>query len=126
MAVGLHQQHIADGKAAGQPGDVGARGKKQRFAGHVRAQAGVGARLHQHGGGLALAGGRAIAWVDQMAVAHAVQLKIALIIARGAQRLAVVQHNHRHRLVVARGLQAHLPGRVALAAQRQDITADID
>ena len=72
--------------------------------------------------------GSAAARIEQVAVAPAVQFEIALVVARGADGLAVAQFQRGQRRAAdcARMLDADAPGLPPLAAERHDVAADVD
>ncbi|MNV98781.1 hypothetical protein D3C71_1940700 [compost metagenome] len=108
--------------ACGQPWPV----QIQRFAGDVGAQPGIACGRDQHRRRLQAAVAIAVARVDQVAMAATVAQHMALVVAGGADRLAVVQRQRRHRLVAARVADADLPrGAVGFLPQRHDIAANI-
>jgi hypothetical protein len=55
------------------------------------------ARRDQHGHGLRGGGGKTRARIEQVAVAPAADLEVAVVVARGADRLAVTQLQRRQR-----------------------------
>ena len=71
-------------------------------------------------------GGSGAARVEQVRIALTVELEIALVIAGGADRLAIGQLDGCQRPGLAGVLDADAPRLAALAAQRHDVAANID
>ena len=81
---------------------------------------------NENGHRLGMRGGTGAARVEQMRKALSVELEIALVIAGGADRLAIGQLDGCQRPGLAGVLDADAPRLAALAAQRHDVAADID
>jgi hypothetical protein len=85
-----------------------------------------GAGRNQDGDRLGVVGRVAGARVEQVGIALAVDFEEALVVAGGADRLAVGESDRRQRSGLARVLDADAPLPAFLAAQSHDVAADVD
>src|SRR5574343_421743 len=101
-------------------------GDEDRLGGGVGQGAGPGAGRDQHGDRLRVVGRVAVARVEQVGVALAVEFEVALVVAGGTDRFAVGQRHRGHRPRLARVLDADAPWFSLFAAERHDVAADVD
>src|SRR5690606_28512141 len=123
--VGRDAQYVFDVETARVFAPLFSR-EIRRLARRIRQRAGTGARGDQDGERLRAVRRLTGARVEQVRIALAIHLEEALVVARGADRLAVVERQRRQRRRLARMLDADAPGLVALLAERDDVAADVD